>query len=315
MARYTALCAGLFLLGAIFTLQGMAFPVLMLYPLPVAWFWTAGNRGQALGLAGCAVLAALAGTASLEVGLLYGLIAGAGAVLALAALRYRRFGVCVAALTGYFSALFFAGMAWTWPALLRSTEIFLVARMQDIRDAAADGSVALAESSTRTLEVMQALVDNLVYVHFGIVFAFLLLMSTVAVVAYQRGTPRVRTVLEDRFSAMRPPEWLVWIVILAACGWFWDREWSQPWVRALSWNAAVGLGAVYWLNGLSIAVHSLNVLQVHWLWFLVMGLVSFQAYPLLCIVGLFDTWWSLRDRMARVAAARQSPDGGRPDDN
>ena len=42
-----------------------------------------------------------------------------------------------------------------------------------------------------------------------------------------------------------------------------DRRWPVTGLRIVSWNTAVGLSAVYWLNGLSILVYAATVLRPH----------------------------------------------------
>jgi hypothetical protein len=114
---------------------------------------------------------------------------------------------------------------------------------------------------------------------------------------------------------MRPPEWLVWVVIATAALWFADRQWPSEALRIVSWNVAIGLLAVYALNGLGIIVYGIAAWKPHPLLFFALLMVFIWAgmAMLLPILGLFDTWSNFRAHIDRLAAGRDGPQH-RPDD-
>ncbi len=145
------------------------------------------------------------------------------------------------------------------------------------------------------------------YLNLGGLFGGLLMASTVMLALLgghlrRTGGPAPK----GSFAEMRPPDWLVWAVIAAAVLWFVDDKWPAEAVRMVSWNAAVALAFVYGLNGLSILMYALVVFKVNpMVGFAAILLIFWMGvHPLLCVVGLFDTWWELRARAAAAAAAR-----------
>lgn len=305
-------CVGLFLASALLSVLQLQAFALLLFPVPIAWYWTQAMRGPAYGLLTCAFLSGLVIAPGLAA--LYLSVALSGVVLGAAAARFRRFGVCLAAMTAYLGTVTLGLLAANWPAARQSTEVFWVAQMQAVRKIMATRSEALQDSGDLMLESMQWTLNNLVNLHFGMIFTLILLFCTVAVVILRRRLAETPGALETQFSEARPPEWLVWVVIGVALCWFADQQWPQPVLRGVTWNAAVGLSAVYWLNGLSLGLYTLQALKAGWILYLLLGLFAFQARLALCIVGLFDTWWPVRDRMDRVAAVRASQNGDTSDE-
>ena len=105
---------------------------------------------------------------------------------------------------------------------------------------------------------------------------------------------------------MRPPDWMVWLVILAAAAWFADRRWPGGPLRPVGWNAAIGLASVYSLNGLAILAYGMTVLGIKPFIAGMIGLalVAFGPQPLMAI-GLFDTWVDFRRRLKALEIARR----------
>ncbi len=112
------------------------------------------------------------------------------------------------------------------------------------------------------------------------------------------------------FRAMRPPEWLVWCVIATALLWFADWRWPSEALRLVSWNAALGLVGIYWLNGLSVLVYGLWAWKPHPLTAaaIVLALLLLRLIYLLSIAGLFDTWGDFRKKVDEMMAVRNLRD-------
>ena len=63
---------------------------------------------------------------------------------------------------------------------------------------------------------------------------------------------------------------------------------------------------IYWLNGFSIVVYFIKVLQPKPV-FVLMLLVAafiFNFHQLFAVAGFFDTWFDFRLKIARIASAR-----------
>ena len=173
------------------------------------------------------------------------------------------------------------------------------------------------EMEKSVYELIQWINDNWEYLLFGLIFCGILMSVCVVVTLASRWTHR-RTGLPEgagKFSTMRPPEWLVWVVIATAALWFADRQWSSEALRIVSWNVAVGLFVVYWLNGLGIFVYGIAAWKPHPLLFFALLMVFIWAGMaiLLPILGLFDTWSNFRAHIDRLAAGPDGPQH-RPDD-
>lgn len=117
------------------------------------------------------------------------------------------------------------------------------------------------------------------------------------------------------FTEMRPSEWLVWLAIVSALLCLAYQRWpSQP-LSVVAWNSAIGLGAIYCVNGLSILLYGVHAFRPNLLIFalIVFVLVNVGAVPLLVLIGLFDTWGDYRKKIDLLVAAREKKD--RPNDD
>lgn len=114
------------------------------------------------------------------------------------------------------------------------------------------------------------------------------------------------------FRDMRPPEWLVWAVIGALSFWLIDQrtEWAQA--RLVSWNVAIGLAAVYCLNGLSILLYGVQALAPGAVMVVLTVLLVMNVGPVyvLSLLGLFDTWANFRMRIDRLAERLRNIESG-----
>ncbi len=281
-----------------------------LAPAPLALLaavhWAVGRPR----LAGVTVLgaAAIGGMVTLRIpaGVFYALFVLAGLVLGQGIRHAWPFGRVVAVFTAVTFGAFtgFVMFHMTWSGWQRQAAASYEAFEVQMRGAAEDPAEHEA-----VLEFLRwILVERWADVSIGLTFASFLTGAVLAVgvtafwVRIRHGMPGPRTT----FASMRPPEWLVWPVIACAGLWFVEQRASHDVLRAVAWNGAIGLAAIYWLNGVGIVVYAVRHLQPHV--FVVAALVLFLMYAggwLLSIVGLFDTWWELRVKVDRVVAVRE----------
>jgi hypothetical protein len=127
----------------------------------------------------------------------------------------------------------------------------------------------------------------------------LTLSGTSACLRYGFGEPGPTS----SFAEMRPPEWLVWIVIVVAGLYLVEMRWTNDWLRAVVWNTAFGLGVIYWLNGLSVLAFTSHALRPNFVVFaLVLIIIMASGFiPIFCFAGLFDTWADFRSRVTTLA--------------
>lgn len=106
------------------------------------------------------------------------------------------------------------------------------------------------------------------------------------------------------FRNMRAPEWLVWLAIAAGVAWFADHRGSSIPLRMATWNAAIALAAVYWLNAVSVLAYAAAVLRPRpWVVAVVVLFLLYSgSHLLLCLLGLFDTWGDFRRKVDALAA-------------
>lgn len=205
--------------------------------------------------------------------------------------------------------LWAAHTALYWEQVRAAWSIALDTQRVQMEQAAASGSAVSEQAGL----VMQWLRDHLAYVGFGLMFGAVLLAATIGCVLLYRRLAETEAFdgLNWRFSRMRMPEHLVWIAILLALLWFVDSRWPNPVVRFLSWNGAIGLTVIYWMNGLSLSLFAWTVLGLPaWLGsLLLVGIFLSNMHQAFAIVGLFDTWWDIRLKAAQWAQARRSSDG------
>ena len=113
------------------------------------------------------------------------------------------------------------------------------------------------------------------------------------------------------FSDLRPHDAMVWFAIGTALLGFANSYWPAAWLQATALNTAIGLFALYLLNGFSILLYGISELRPNPILALVFLLVMFffGGVFMLGIVGLFDTWGEFRKRIdARVQLVNDSDD-------
>ncbi len=251
----------------------------------------------------------------------FGLTAGAGYVLGRAANRGMPFSVtlvAVVALTFGASALF---MASAWDVWARAAQ-----QAYDVFDA---NQVRSAQSMDVPAEIREArrallkfmLVDH--WLDFSIGAQFMVTICTCAPIAAAIGLlVRLRgqaTGFRVGWMETRTPDWLAWIAIAVGAMWLLNDQVQQhAWLQAISWNGALALFGVYWVNGTGLTFYMLRSMGIHWSIWLVAALVMVMfphANLTLAIVGLFDTWANFRvraDRALELAQERKDNDDDRP---
>ena len=314
MIAYALIAIGLVLLAAQGTGLLTSPLAAALFPLPVAAQWLRGSRGRSAGLVCCAALAGLwrhghEGPGALAMAMVFAAFAASGCMLGESIRRRWSFGACVAV-----TVLSAYGVSALW-ALLRWEQfhawwtVFSNARVAELEQRAVD-SVTGQEAAVA--ETMRFLDLNWPHLGLGILFVAVLAPATVAVAVFARGRQlRGEPAPKDRFRDMRPPDWLIWAVIAVAACWFLDRYRPNEALRAVSWNGAVALAALYWLNGFSILLYVLAALRVRPLlhFAVIFMVIALSGHPLLGALGLFDTWWDIRRKADRIIERRQLRDG------
>ena len=166
------------------------------------------------------------------------------------------------------------------------------------------------EQAAVTLRALEWQLENWANISLGL--AFVMMGLAVAVVFGVTG--QVMRMLYGMpgpslgFRHMRPPDWLVWPVILLALAALADWHRPELHLRPVAWNGLIALGAVYWLNGVSLTWHALMTLKAHP--FVIVAAVVVLAIPqtrlAIVMVGLFDTWYEFRRRFELLARLRQA---------
>ena len=164
------------------------------------------------------------------------------------------------------------------------------------------------------LQWLQWLKGNMTAIVFGFLFSVTLVMTCIGVSI----TTKILRVFfgepgpTGSFMEMRPPPGLVWLVIVLAVMWYVDRYWPAPDLRVVAWNMAIGVGVIYWLNGLAIFLYGGHVLQPTLLPFVALVLVVLMLgfFYVFTAVGLFDTWGDFRMRLEGWAAALNNRNKG-----
>jgi uncharacterized protein YybS (DUF2232 family) len=298
---FAGFCALLFLVAWTFTLASQYFLAALAFPVPVALLLARGEFNRCLSVVLVALLAALLGSADLWTAFTYLLSSAAGVLLGLAMRRRWTFGRCVAVTTAFASGLTGVFLAVNYGPFRAESQAAL---SEWAEVATRQSTAATQEGMSRFFMWMSEHWDALAT---GIVFSNVLLAVTAAagLCAIWLRQVRPEAAPSTTFREMRMPEWLVWPAILTAVLMLVDQQWPQPVLRVVSWNAAVALSTVYFLNGLAIVVYGLVAVRAN-AFFVVaifVVLVYVWAHPMLTIIGFFDTWGEFRRKLDRLAAA------------
>lgn len=287
---------------------GLIMPALLIVPVPIAYYRAMRQPAAvALILAVSLVVPALLFRSAMGAGLCL-LSCAAGILLGTLVRKRFSLGQSVAIMTALIYGLWAAHTALFWEEVQAAWRLALDAQRVQFEQATTDGSAVTEQAGM----VMEWLRDHLADVGFGLLFGAVLVVTTVGCALLYRRLAE-NGVIEGvnwQFARMRMPEHLVWLAILLALLWFVDNRWPTPAVRFLSWNAAVAMTVIYWLNGLSLSVFAWMVLGLPvWLGgLLLLGMFLSNMHQAFAILGLFDTWWDFRIKAVQWARSRRSSD-------
>lgn len=316
MLRFLLFATFLLVVASQLTAAGLVIPAVLLFPIPVGLYWAGGHPPRSLVLVAVAALAAFNSSGSLALAAVYVLVADLGLFLGVAATRQWRFGWCVTVLSAVLFSLGAGNVLLHWSGATQTAHLFLSARVTQLQDAArehAGEGRELSESSVDLIEAVMWMQTHVEALLIGALFGAVLLVATGFTWVYQQALRKDGTGgIQGAFRTMRPPEWLVWLAIALAGMWLIEHRWPNEALRIVTWNAALGLSFVYWLNGLSIVAYLMLALQWHpVLVAACMGmLMAAQLGSLLSALGLFDTWYEFRVRIDRILAARRQSEPG-----
>lgn len=343
MLVYAVLWLVLFLVTALFNLFPNPLSVLtmtcpaFLYVVPVALYTHFRKWGRTVGLIVGALLAVLAGSAGL-LALMWAfggytpklqlssqqfaglvamsaanavLIASMGLPIGLGTSRGWSYGRVVVMTIGAFSVLVGAYLAACWGSFNRIIDRMIAWFAEQLNLQAAEMGQELVDEQIAGLRWFG---ENKFALAVGIEFAVYLMLTcilvsiTVAILRRWFADPGP----VGSFRDMRPPDWLVWAGIVTALLWYVEHQYGGLELRFLTWNVAVGLSSIYFLNGCAVFVYGLSVLApgLFLLVLLVFMFVMSGLYPALSMIGLFDTWANFRVRMDRLAQAIRDAQSG-----
>lgn len=296
MAAYLLICLGLGLL----TLAGAGDPATMVpYPAVAGYYLAVQRKDRAAGIVLLGCVTGFLASDSAGLGLAYGLAAASGICFA----RGWTVGRAAAAVTAMLSMITIAIIAAhpqeTLDNVLNQFNAFAVA----VGDSDLDREAVAKE--------VQALGELLPYVGFGLICGVtaLFVSFAAALVAKRLRIAGRGERLPGRFRDARTPDWLVWVAIAAALLWLVEDQWPHAGLRMVTWNTAVGLVPIYWLNGFGIVLYGLKAFKITGFWYYLPLVVIFLPQTggtlVLTSLGFFDTWWELRRRMDLVAARRK----------
>jgi len=269
-----------------------------LLPVPVAVYAARRRMNSALGLVAFCGFGAMASDRGMQATLLYALVATAGLPIGIGVVRRWTYGWTLAAVAGTAAVAVVGGILENWEGWLAWSQ---------------SGYEAFAARYEKGLppqliEGMQWGRTHWGEVGVGLQFVLVLMGSLAALWAALAILRRRYEVegIRGSFRVARVSEWLVWVAIAVAGLWFADRQWPDLGLRVFTWNTAIGLVAIYWLNGLSVLWYGLDVLRPGLLGYLgvVLLVVSFSFHPV-CLIGLFDTWVNFRRLFDRIVTEKK----------
>ncbi|MBI2431765.1 MAG: DUF2232 domain-containing protein [Candidatus Hydrogenedentes bacterium] len=305
MLSFVSIAVGHFAAALLIALLQLDPLALFLLPPAVAVYWAEEKPRHSVALVALAAAAALVATASLAAAGIYAAFASLGILLGWTFTRRWPYGRCVAAVTAAGFTLYAALLLARWDVMRQVGRAWMSAQLREV-ERFANGENATAEAMTQALQWFSEHWDHLAL---GMLFGMVLLgmgfvVSGAAAWLRRRGEDRVPA---GGFRELRPPEHLVWAVILVGALWFVDQRWTHDLLRAFTWNSAVGLTFIYWLNGFSVLVFAMTVFKVHPFVFysVVVAVLMLRVHTILATFGLFDTWWDFRRKCAKVMEGRR----------
>lgn len=284
------------------------------FPVPVAIYAGLRRTDLAVGLILCAFVSAFAGVMALgfpgqlisavgvgsKAALCDGIAAAMGLLIGLGISRCWSHARIVTLASACVYVIAFGIMVMVWKDQVTILGI-------ELESLAAHMEKAGSESSYTNARLLLWLKEHLTELFFGVLFAsiYLTVCAVVAIVTWC-----LRKILKeegpcDTFGEMRPTEWLVWILIVAAVIGFIDYKFHVPALRIISWNTCCGLSAIYWVNGLSLLFYGIEVSNKHTLVCIGAFMILVFTSQLLTFIGLFDTWSNFRRRIDTIVIDRK----------
>jgi len=273
---------------------------MIVFPVPVAVHFIRRRPFAALSITLCAAFVGFITLGSFQGSFYYALMAGTGFFLGAGFVRQWTYGWTVTAMAGLAYVIVVGSILGSWEEWKAQMDQMFNALIANIESETPEEDALV---KLRWLKDYAALwgLGALVW---PVAAGTCMVLSLVA--RWFRRTFGAAGV-RGSFSTMRVSEWLVWGAIGTALLCFVVYQWPVVVLSIVAWNTAVGLAAVYWVNGLSVLVYALGALQPHlFVYFVfIILLLSLGIHPALCFLGLFDTWGDFRGVVDRVAAARK----------
>jgi hypothetical protein len=184
---------------------------------------------------------------------------------------------------------------------------------QDIENFIADPESKLSEPVEQNLNIYLRVIDHWQDFLPGTMLSIVIVLSCLSASLMARGIRKGGMPVNGSFLIFRPPEPLVWMVIVTAVLWYINYQAPSPGIQFLSWNAAIALAAVYCLNGLSVVAYGVVLMKPHPVLLLVLvGILFLIGLQLLAVLGLFDTWGDFRKKIdVRLTELRSLADEDR----
>ncbi|MDZ4859878.1 MAG: DUF2232 domain-containing protein [Candidatus Hydrogenedentes bacterium] len=335
--HYAGLWLGLFVFSAGATcVLGPNVLSILIFPVPLGVLTARRSWRAALGLLVCAALSGAVGISmfgalaklvgvpamqTLTAGQMieiaartvfnYTLLAASGIAIGFGIGRGWTYGRIVTMTAGAMFAAVSIYMVLNWEEMNTQLDALFDYFVESVQSTAATGAVTATDEQLEALTYWKSEKSGLVV---GFQFAAIL-MTTCFFVSFT--ATALRRWYADpgpigSFRDMRPPDWLVWATIVTAVMWLIDYRYGSQGLRFVSWNMAVGLLALYTLNGFAIFLYGVNTLAPGFflMALIVFLLINFGLVPVLSMIGLFDTWAGFRQRIDRLAEAIRNAKSG-----
>ncbi len=300
MRHQGLLVFGLAVLAGLSLVGGYPLPVMVMLPALMAYFRIRGRYVLCVFVAAGAAVLPVAAVQSHLMSMLLLFVALSGFVLGAQMRKRLSMGRSIAAVSVIVFAADAVYSGFMWPA----------SKVEYLDAVSAYGEQLQAgdEATDRLMDLLTWMGDNWLYTSFGFAFGVILLGATVIQYLLYRNLVAQGLIkpVNIHFSRMRVSEHLVWMAIALAGLWFLDKWHPNDAIRFVSWNGAIAMAFIYWLNGFSIVVYFIKVLQPKPV-FVLMLLVAafiFNFHQLFAVAGFFDTWFDFRLKIARIASAR-----------
>lgn len=314
-AGYLLINYVLFLVCVFLSRLGLGALGMVVFPFPVAACFLRRRPGLGLGVILCAALAAWVGLQSGDAVIRYAIVSGLGIPLGLGVARNHGYGRTVALVAVCAYALIVGDIMSSWDSWRRDMADSYIAVSAGLTAQFEEARPEMVDAVRQTMVWLQkngpdlALGMMLWPVLAGVCGA-VSLMSRLARRAF--GLPGTR----GGFSSLKPPDWFVWIAIALFVAWYAEQRWPNPALRTFTWNAALAVAGVYWINGLSILAFAIRMLRpgLLILFLIAFLLINSQIHPLVVLAGLFDTWADFRDQVRKLVLRKMRLERARDDD-